>query len=233
MWATTVVRGMKAVVALAVGIVALITSLSIVVGSSSYLAIKATMPQNGVIGVDYLNDEASNNSNSMVDDVNRRGRGDGGSGMKSCGNVGEDAPGRNIRWLLENHDRFNYSYAEFDENMSIIWIIEAEDEYTAERLYEHILQMECILESGGTPRRMDPVFWLESQVKEYIETNATLVNSTTVKVIKTGDNECAYETIKLHADVVKGFFERGFNEARETHPIPEEVLELCEPYIGE
>lgn len=166
---------------------------------------------------------------SGLEDIDTgRGRGGGGGPGASCGGP----PGWYIRILFNNHDSFNWSYAEYPENMTVEWTIEAPTPWLAEVLEAHVEQMECILENGGTPRAMDPVFWLEAQVKEYIDTEVDVVNGSIVKIVKKGDNMCAYETIRLHAEVVKGFFERGIEEARQIHPVPDEVWELCQPYIG-
>ncbi|MEB3787950.1 MAG: hypothetical protein GSR78_04250, partial [Desulfurococcales archaeon] len=112
-----------------------------------------------------------------------------------------------------------------------VWVITAETPELAETLKAHIEQMECILENGGTPRRHDPVFQLEAKVSPYINTEIVMLNETTMKIIKTAENQCAYEAIKLHAEVVEGFFTVGMEEARQQHPIPEDVLQICDPYL--
>ncbi len=156
-----------------------------------------------------------------------------GHDLGVCANDGRYSPQENIMWLLQNHDLFDWSRMEFPDNRTIVWEIIAATPEAAERLYEHILQMKCILDNGGTPRAMDPVFRLESMVYEYIDTNVTLVNDTMLRVVKTGANACAYEVVRLHADVVEGFFERGMDEARRTHPVPDDVLAECEKLVGD
>ena len=156
----------------------------------------------------------------------------GGMG-KACASIGNKKPGQAIRWLLDNHDRFNWSLKLYPEEWRLEWNITAEDPEAADTLYYHVLQMECILENGGKPRAWDPVFKLEAELTEYIDTQVELIGDTTVRVVKTAENECAWETIKLHAEVVKGFFETGREEARKIHPIPEEVKEKCSQYLEE
>ncbi|NOZ88490.1 MAG: hypothetical protein GXO15_01030, partial [Crenarchaeota archaeon] len=56
---------------------------------------------------------------------------------------------------------------------------------------------------------------------------------TTIKIVKTADNDCAFEVIKLHAQVVRGFFDTGRVEAQRVHEVPEDVLAVCKPYLGE
>ena len=157
----------------------------------------------------------------------------GEPGMEECALSGRYPPQANIMWLLQNHGLFNWTRMEYPDNRTIVWEINAATPEAAERLYEHILQMECILENGGTPRAMDPVFRLESMVYDYINTSVVPVNNTMLRVVKTGANTCAYEVVKLHAEVVEGFFERGMDEARRMHPVPEDVLAECEELVGE
>lgn len=160
----------------------------------------------------------------------RRGRGNGQGGIEACAAIGDLRPGQAIRTLFNNHDKFEWSYTEYPEEWRIEWVITADSEDLAEILYYHVLQMECILERGGTPRAWDPVFVLESKLKPYIETEVVL-DGNTVRVVKTAENECAWEVIRLHADVVKSFFENGWEEASKTHPIPEDVAEKCSEYL--
>ncbi|MCE4603227.1 MAG: hypothetical protein F7B18_08600 [Desulfurococcales archaeon] len=196
-------------------------------------AIAAEATQNGISLYE-------NNGEEMlvpVDDSTRqeqhRNRGGGqrgpGMGAMQCGG----SPGVYIRELFANHDRFQFNYTFYDENMTLVWFITAETPELAETLASHIEQMKCILENGGTPRKYDPVFQLEAEMSPYIDTEVVVLNETTIKVVKTGENQCAYETIKLHAEVVEGFFKTGIEEARQIHPIPEDVLEICEPYLSE
>ncbi|MEB3787802.1 MAG: hypothetical protein GSR78_03500 [Desulfurococcales archaeon] len=160
------------------------------------------------------------------EDEYRRGR--GGMAAAQCGG----SPGVYIRELFANHDRFQFNYTMYDDNMTLVWFITAETPELAETLKSHIEQMECILENGGTPRAHDPVFQLEAQMAPYIETEVIVVNETTIKVVKTAENQCAYETIKLHAEVVEGFFTVGMEEAQRIHPVPEDVQQICEPYLS-
>lgn len=154
-----------------------------------------------------------------------------GRAAPMCGGIGGMAPGEAIHWLLENHDRYEWQLQVYEDEWRIEWLIKADDPEAAETLYRHVLQMECILESGGMPRAMDPVFQLEAELKPYIHTEVEMLDETTVRVVKTAENECAWEAIKLHAEVVKGFFERGYEEARRMHPVPDYVMEMCHEYM--
>lgn len=150
-----------------------------------------------------------------------------------CASIGDMTPSEAIHWLLANHDRYEWQLQVYEDEWKIEWLIEADDPEAAEILYYHILQMECILENGGRPRAMDPVFQLEAALKPYIHTEVEMLDDTTIRVVKTAESECAWEAIKLHAEVVKGFFESGYEEAQKIHPVPDDVLEMCQDYIQE
>ena len=151
-----------------------------------------------------------------------------------CNDIGNMSVRDSIQWLLDNHYLFNYTLKVFDENRTIIWTITGPDRESLEVLYYHILQMECVIENGGTPRAQDPLFVVDAQISsKYVHTNVTFINDTAIRVVKVADNDCAFEVIKLHAEVVKGFFDTGRAEAMQTHEIPEEVAQLCEPYLNQ
>ncbi len=152
---------------------------------------------------------------------------EGSSTAKDCSF--DEPPGRYIMYLLSNHDVFEYDVRKYPEERRIEWEIRGPPE-ALEVLRNHIEQMSCILKSGGTPRAHDPLFVMEARVAPYVNTLVELQNGV-LRVYKEADNECAYAIISLHADVIKGFFERGREEAMKTHPVPDDVLQLCEEYV--
>ncbi|ALL00325.1 hypothetical protein Pyrde_0275 [Pyrodictium delaneyi] len=142
--------------------------------------------------------------------------------------------GQNIKWLFDNHDIFNYKLMEFPENKTLIWIISAPDKAALETLVSHVMQMECVVEHGGNPRPFDPLFRVDAAItSKYVHTEIKWLNDTTVKIVKVANNDCAFEVIKLHAQVVKGFFDTGRIEAQKIHEVPEYALELCKTYLGD
>lgn len=163
------------------------------------------------------------------------GMGHGPGGMmnaSSCNELGDMSIGQSIRWLLDHHSIFKFQYNEYPNNKTIIWVITAPNQTSAEILANHIKQMECVIENGGTPRPNDPVFQVDAKItKEYVQTKIIWVNQTTIKVVKVAANDCAYEVIKLHADIVQGFFKTGREEASQTHPVPADVESICAPYL--
>jgi len=151
----------------------------------------------------------------------------------ACNNIGNMTIRDSIQWLLDNHYLYNYSVQVYEDNRTIVWVVTSDNRTALEILYYHILQMECVLENGGVPRPQDPLFVLDAQVSPYVTTNVTWINDTAIQVVKVAMNDCAFEVIKLHAEVVMGFFELGRGEADTVHPVPDEVLQLCEPYINQ
>lgn len=154
----------------------------------------------------------------------------------SCNSVASNGKtiGQNIKWLFDNHNVFHYVLRIYPENKTIIWIITAPSKQYLETLVSHIMQMECVVKNGGNPRPFDPVFQVDSVISaKYVHTEIKWINDTAIKVIKTADNECAFEVIKLHADIVKGFFDTGRIEAKKIHEVPEDVQEICKPYLEE
>ncbi|AEM39074.1 hypothetical protein Pyrfu_1212 [Pyrolobus fumarii 1A] len=152
----------------------------------------------------------------------------------TCLDVGNgQPPGHNIMWLFNNHDVFRYKLLEFPENKTLVWIITAPSHDALEVLVSHIEQMECIVEHGGQPRPHDPLFRVDAAItSKYVDTKIVWLNDTAVKIIKVAKNDCAFEVIKLHAQVVKGFFETGRLEAMKIHEVPPEALQLCAPYLN-
>ncbi len=161
----------------------------------------------------------------------------GGSGMESygsCSEIGEMGVGETIHWLLNNHYLFDYTVRVFEDNRTIVWTITGPNRTSVEVVYNHIRQMECVIENGGTPRAHDPLFVVDAQISsKYVETMLKFINDTTLRVVKVADNDCAFEVIKLHAEVVRGFFDTGRAEAMQIHEVPESVLQACEPYLEE
>ena len=121
---------------------------------------------------------------------------------------------------------------EYPENKTIVWIIRGPNKEALETLVTHIEQMECVIEHGGNPRPFDPLFKVDAEISsKYVHTKIEWINDTAIKVIKTADNDCAWLVIKLHAEVVKGFFTTGRIEAQKIHEVPPDALEVCKPYL--
>ncbi len=134
--------------------------------------------------------------------------------MNMCG---ENPPGHLINELFENHDKFEASYQVFPEERKLVWRIKVnQNPELLKLLKDHIEQMKCILESGGNPRAHDPAFQAEAKLSKYIHTKVYFQGDVLV-VEKWADNDCAFDVIKGHAQIVKGFFEKGREEAMKTH----------------
>ena len=151
------------------------------------------------------------------------------AGGMQCGNT---PPGQLINRLFRYHDKFTYELYIYPENMTIKWVVNAANKELRDTLIEHIKQMECIVSRGGTPRSQDPLFKIDAAISsKYVDTVVVPINDTAIAVTKTAKNQCAFEVIKLHAEVVKGFFETGRVEASKVHEVPDSVYKICEPYL--
>lgn len=150
-----------------------------------------------------------------------------------CKSVGNGEPlGQNIRWLFEHHNEFRFVLREYPENRTIVWVISGPGREALEILVSHIEQMECVVKHGGNPRAFDPLFRVDAKISaKYVHTEIKWINGTAIEVIKKADNDCAWLVIKLHAQVVKGFFTTGREEAQKLHEVPQEALKICEPYL--
>lgn len=151
----------------------------------------------------------------------------------ACRNIGNgNSIGQNIKWLFDHHSEFSFMLHEYPENKTIVWIIRGPNKEALETLVTHIEQMECVIEHGGNPRPFDPLFKVDAEISsKYVHTKIEWINDTAIKVIKTADNDCAWLVIKLHAEVVKGFFTTGRIEAQKIHEVPPDALEVCKPYL--
>jgi len=199
----------------------------------------------GVGGLLYINSKAAPNPTNMQGNyIAMHNNGTFVGGPRNANNIVVDQqimakcnftepPGRVINYLFAHHSEFKFKYYEYPQNRTIVWIITGPKE-DIDYLQEHIEQMECIIENGGNPRPFDPIFQVDAKItKEYVHTKIERVNETTLKVIKVADNDCAFEVIKLHAQIVKGFFETGRVEAQKIHEVPEEAKKMCAPYLNQ
>ncbi|MCE4609569.1 MAG: hypothetical protein F7C36_04215 [Desulfurococcales archaeon] len=214
-----------------------------------YLAIIVAVIAVGAVGAGYMIAKNTQPTPETQEETTGHGQGHGGMGqgtgqggmmgegswmnMTTCNSLGNLTIGQSINWLFDHHSLFKFNYYEYPENKTIIWIITAPNSTAADILANHIKQMECVIENGGTPRPNDPVFQVDANItREYVNTTIIRLNETTIKVVKVAENDCAYEVIKLHAEIVQGFFTIGREEAMKTHEVPPEVESICQPYLS-
>lgn len=139
-----------------------------------------------------------------------------GPGSENTDNHNSSEGGANIKYLRENHDHYSHhgdieSYpVELHINGDqVYWDIEADTEQDAEILAGHIEFMMHVHEMGSIPRAWDKLFVLEAFLHDQIHTEVEQ-KDTRITVYKTGDTECAYELVKVHASAVSNeFFATG------------------------
>lgn len=132
------------------------------------------------------------------------------------GTVSNHTGSANIRYLRQNHDNYShyddtsrYPVALHINGDQVYWDIEADTEKDAQILAGHIEFMSNALDNSHIPRRWDKLFVLEAFLHDQIHTDVKQ-DDTRVTINKTGDTECAYELIKVHASAVSNeFFATG------------------------
>ncbi len=183
----------------------------------------------GVFFYYYINQEKASETKvtETKEQRERRRMGRRGEGMNEeeiANECGDKPAGEYIQYLFDNRKSFNFKNMFDDKTYTIKWEITGPEE-KLKILQEHIEQMGCLLSKGVTPRRWDPAFVAEQKVKKYVKTKVDIENNI-LKVEKKAENQCAYEVIRLHAQIVEGFFTKGRDEARQAHSV-ESIVDIC------
>ncbi len=144
-----------------------------------------------------------------------QGGGNGGQGQTAEGEDTGPPADTYIAYLRDNHDQYTESglfgtppSAQIGAR-ALTWHIDAQTEAQADNLKNHIEAMGARIDAGLSPRPWDKFFIIEAALGGYIHT-AVNVNSTRVLITKTADNDCAFEVMAKHAEIVSGeFFATG------------------------
>ena len=158
-----------------------------------------------------------------------------GPGTEDIDSHSSSEGGANIKYLRENHDHYSHhgnieSYpVELHINGDqVYWDIEADTEQDAEILAGHIEFMGNVHDNGNIPRSWDKLFVLEAFLHDQIHTEVEQ-EDTRITVYKTGDTECAYELVKVHASAVSNeFFATGDISADHSYAADQILaLDIC------
>lgn len=160
--------------------------------------------------------ESAHQPGSGALSLSGNGGGNSNSTGKSNSTEQTDAGGANIKYLRDNHDSYShygdtssYPVELYINGDQVYWDIEADTEKDAQILAGHIEFMSNALDNSHIPRRWDKLFVLEAFLHDQIHTDVKQ-DDTRVTINKTGDTECAYELIKVHASAVSNeFFATG------------------------
>jgi hypothetical protein len=154
-----------------------------------------------------------------------RGRGMGmgrGAGMGRGMGRGPDAAMSTdmevFHYLLERHADIRRKVQVIEHGVETL--TESENPEVAAKIQEHVAAMQVRMQKGQGLRFWDPLF--AAIFKQYQAIEMQVENTEHgVRVIETSGTPAVALLIKAHAAVVTRFVERGFDEAHESHPVPD------------
>lgn len=123
-----------------------------------------------------------------------------------------------FHFLLENHKAIRRTVKKLDNGVETI--TESDKEEVAKKIREHVPAMYERLKSGKGVRYWDPLFAEAFKHGKKMKLEITK-SAKGVKVLETSDDPAVVKVIQAHAEVVSKFVEKGFEEARKEHPVPD------------
>ncbi|MBL8811754.1 MAG: DsrE family protein [Planctomycetaceae bacterium] len=153
------------------------------------------------------------------------GRGQGrGRGMGRGFGRGPDASMRAdqdvFHFLLEHHDAIRRDVKLRDDGVETV--TESDDPKVAVKIQEHVAAMQSRMKEGRGLRFWDPVFVALFDNYQKIEMSVENTEKG-VRVVETSTHPFGVRLVQAHAVVVTRFVERGFDEAHESHAVPDEI----------
>ena len=142
----------------------------------------------------------------------------GGRGFRGGGGDPTFAADRDLfHELLAEHGKITREVTLLDNGVATV--TESTDPAIAAKLQEHVAAMHDRLVEGRPIRMRDPLF---AELFRHAEQVSLAYESTPagVRVTETSDDPYVVQLIQAHAQVVSGFAERGFEEARLNHDVP-------------
>ena len=123
-----------------------------------------------------------------------------------------------FHFLLENHKAIKRTVKKLDNGVETT--TESDKPEVTKKIQEHVPAMYERLKSGNGVRYWDPLF--AETFKHGKKMKMTIENTKSgVKVVETSDDAGVVKIIQAHADGVSKFVEKGFEEARKEHALPE------------
>lgn len=155
------------------------------------------------------------------------GRGMGGQGGGPPADMRADM--QVFHHLLEHHADIRRTVKNLDNGVETL--TESDNAEIAAKIQEHVAAMQKRLEEGRGLRFWDPLFRALFQQSTEIAMQVEKTDKG-VKVVETSRNMRVVPLIQAHARVVSGFVERGFDEAHESHDVPDSRLAADQPAKG-
>lgn len=124
-----------------------------------------------------------------------------------------------FHFLLLNHEKITRKVTELDNGVQTV--TESDDPAITAKLQEHVASMHGRITDGRPLRMWDELYQEVFKHHDKIEMVIEMTEKG-VSVTETSDDPQVVKLIKQHAKVVSGFAKRGFEEARENHPVESE-----------
>lgn len=125
-----------------------------------------------------------------------------------------------FHYLLENHQKIRREVTVVENGVKTV--TESDDPAVAAKIQEHVFAMKKRVEEKRPIRMWDQLFQAIFRHAGKIEMKVEKTD-TGVKVTETSTDPLVAKLIQLHAEVVSGFVKRGFEEAHEDHPVPQNL----------
>lgn len=124
-----------------------------------------------------------------------------------------------FHFLLQNHEKITRKVTELDNGVQTV--TESDDPAIVAKLQEHVASMHGRITDGRPLRMWDELY---REVFKHHDKIEMVIEKTEkgVSVTETSDDPQVVKLIKQHAKVVSGFARRGFEEARQNHPVESE-----------
>jgi hypothetical protein len=122
-----------------------------------------------------------------------------------------------FHFLLANHDKITRTVTQLENGVSTV--TESSDPQIAAKIQEHVASMYQRVEDGRPLRMWDDLYREIFRHADKIDMQITKTERG-ISVTETSDDEYVVKLIQTHAQVVTGFANRGFEEARLNHEPP-------------
>lgn len=166
-------------------------------------------------------------SKSLKEQLDGRGQGRGkgmGRGFGRGPDAGMRADQDVFHFLLEHHDAIRRDVKLREDGVETL--TESDDPEISAKIQEHVAAMQSRMKEGRGLRFWDPVFVALFDNYQSIEM-AVENTKNGVRVVETSKHPFSVRLIQAHAVVVTKFVERGFDEAHESHAVPDEADTLA------
>lgn len=128
-----------------------------------------------------------------------------------------------FHFLLQHHQAIRREVKELPNGVETV--TETDDPQLVAKLQEHVAAMYSRLENNRPVRMRDPLF---AAIFRQADKVSMKLDKTPkgIRVVETSDDPVTVRLIQAHAKVVSAFVARGFDEAHQMHPVPDDPGQL-------